>query len=777
MKTLLRPLRITAALLLVQTALTAQPTNPPAPARPVGAVSAGSLRPRVQADLQRPELAPYRGWLKFLSYEADTAEKRNGPDGAPAWEKAARLADWLQRIETDPALLGKLRGVQEWAYESPVDGSGQPFKLNIPTDYEPARPAALSVYMHGYSGNHLEHSTGMQPHPGSFNMAVLGRGRGVGYFGLAEADVLQAIDYVQRHWAIDPDRVHLNGGSMGGGATLRLGSRYPHRFASGQPTCGFGVNLPVANLLTFPIYATHSADDWVVPVVLARGPLARLRQLGGQVIFDETNGFGHAAWNYAAGNERGSAWADRQVRPDSRTVRRLDFTALDGGAARAWWAEIVEWGPLPKPARFILFAAADNTLHAELSNISRLRLRLTESPFDRARPLRISVDGAVPFEIAAPLPESVVLAANAGAWQVEKVSESVSFRLHTPGGPLLLYDGSPLLIVYGTRGDADVCKAMRNAAEAASKSANPVWVGDGGEAGADGVPHYQNLYGRLTVKADREVTDTDLQQGHLVLIGTPSQNALVARLADRLPVQLANGKISCTDGLQLEATNRVIGLVHCNPLAPQRLMFWVASEAPAAYAPGNPITAIGARSFLGADLLVMDAAQPRLVAARSFDSRWRWNPDRAASPLLPATMVSHGMLADRMAEAIRLAAGADFAVAAPIGPAASDAFVSGITRLGDLLPLFHYEPVSLFDVSGAELQEMDRRLSAANSNGGSLRFQPRLEKIDPGRVYRVAIAATHVSPFASSTRTAPRSFRVTELQASEALEHFLIPQP
>ena len=34
---------------------------------------------------------------------------------------------------------------------------------------------------------------------------------------------------------------------------------------------------------------------------------------------------------------------------------------------------------------------------------------------------------------------------------------------------MLLYDGSPLLIVYGTAGDTTICEAMRSGAEAASK--------------------------------------------------------------------------------------------------------------------------------------------------------------------------------------------------------------------------------------------------------------------------------------------------------------------
>jgi predicted esterase len=736
-------------------------------------VSLDQTRLRARALLERPNLAAYRGWLKFLIFEAETSVTRSGADSAPASEKISRLADWVGRIESNPALLSTLRGVQEWAYESPVDGSGQSFKLMIPTDYDPVRPAPLSVYIHGYSGNHLEHSTGMQAHTNSFEMAVLGRARGGFYVGLSEADVLHAIDYVQSHWNVDPDRVRLNGGSMGGGATLRLGSRYPHRFASGQPTCGYAPELPMANLLTFPLYVTHSADDYVVPILTSRGPLEYLRQLGGQVIFDETNGFGHAVWNYAEGNRRGGLWAERQVRRDSRTVRHLDFTALDGGATRAWWAEIVEWGAAPKPARFILQAGTDNTLYVELSNISRLLLRLAESPFDRAQPLRVSVGGAVPFEVPAPLPETLVLAGSPLEWRVENSPESISFRLHTPGGPLLVYDGSPLLIVYGTLGDAETGKAMLQAAEAASKSPNPGWAADGGEAGADGAPHLQNLYGRLNVKADKDVTETDLQTCNLVLIGTASQNSLVARMAGRLPVRLANNKISCNDGLDVDAANRVLGLVHFNPLAPQRLIFWVASDRAAAYETQDPVPQIGARKFVGADLVVLDLKQPGLVLARSFDSRWRWDAKRAASPLLPGSLLSENAAAIAIADAVRRQAGADFALAT-LSP---ESFTPGITRLSDVVAFHYYEPIGIMDISGAEILEADGLLKAASNHERWSRLQPAPEpgRIDPARRYRVALSGGAVGAYDVGTKTAPRSFRMTDLQAGEALERFLIP--
>ena len=129
-----------------------------------------AARTASEAVLARAELADYRGWIKFLRFEAETAAARHGAESPQAQERIARLADWTQRIAADPQLLGKLRGVQEWAYESPVDGSGQPFKLVIPSDYEATRPTPLTVTMHGYSGNHLEHSTGAAAHEGNFEV-------------------------------------------------------------------------------------------------------------------------------------------------------------------------------------------------------------------------------------------------------------------------------------------------------------------------------------------------------------------------------------------------------------------------------------------------------------------------------------------------------------------------------------------------------------------------------------------------------------------------------
>ena len=65
------------------------------------------------------------------------------------------------------------------------------------------------------------------------------------YNGIAEEDVLRAMDDVKRAYNVDEDRVYLTGLSMGGGGTWHLGLRYPDRFAAIAPVCAVGDVSPL----------------------------------------------------------------------------------------------------------------------------------------------------------------------------------------------------------------------------------------------------------------------------------------------------------------------------------------------------------------------------------------------------------------------------------------------------------------------------------------------------------------------------------------------------
>lgn len=755
----IRRLRSVVGLLLC---LSAGALGAAATGSPLAAESAA-----VHALLQRAELAPYRGWLKFLQFRAEQETARGGAESEAAKQATERLREWVKRIEEDPALLGKLRGVQEWAYESPADGSGQPFKLMIPTDYDPAKPAGISLYMHGLAGDHLKHSTGMRDRAGDFEIAVLGRSRGGAYLGLSGADVLHVLEYVQAHWQVDDRRIQLTGGSMGGGGIFKLGSRYPHLFSSALMTCGFTTQEPINNLLTLPIYATHSADDPVVPIITARGPFQTLRARGGRNIFDATNGLGHAAWDYAEGNKRAAAWGQKEVRPKSQDVLRIDYTALDGVARRGWWAEVAEWGPEPKPARFLLTATRTNSLTAELRNVGRLTLRINESPFDASQPLRVTINGKPEIEIPAPLPARVDIG-ETGVVTAAKAAR----RPHTPGGAYQLYDGEPLLIVYGTQGGAN----LKPAAEAAARSWNPTWMGDNdmfGRDPGDGVPFSHNLYGMLRTKADHEVSAEDLSRNHLVLIGHAGENSVVKRLSAALPVRITDTEIVCNDGVTFPRKGRAWGLVHHNPEASDRLIFWVGSDVGAAYAAGSVISVIHGTGLHTADLIVADPVKRSVVATRSFAPDWSWT--KTSSPTIAKTLGSATGLANAIAESVRRAAGCDYAIATTLDQLGDVPFDPATATARDVASLHYNDLIDVLEIDGAQLQALAAKFKSPNRMPRYLAFQPALpaEGIKPGKTYRVALTASNAFHAGRVLLDMPVNQERTELTAADAIERFL----
>ncbi len=720
--------------------------------------------------LERADLAPYRGWLKFLQFRAEQETARAGAGSEPARAATARLHEWARRISEDPGLLGKLRGVQEWAYESPADGSGQPFKIMIPTDYDPTKPAGLSLYMHGLTGDHLKHSTGMKERAGDFDVAVLGRSRGGAYLGLSGADVLHVLEYVQTHWKVDARRLQLTGGSMGGGGIFKLGARYPHLFASGLITCGFTTQEPIYNLLTLPLYATHSADDPVVPIITARGPLQALRERGGRNIFDQTTGLGHAAWDYAEGNRRAAAWGKGEVRPPSQEVLHVDYTALDATARRGWWAEVSLWGPEARPARFILTATRTNSLTAELRNVGRLTLRLDESPFDRTQPLRVTLNGKPEFEIPAPLPTRVDIDASGVV-----VAAAPAQRPHAPGGAYQLYNGEPLLIVYGTHGSSN----LRKAAEAAARSWNPAWMTDTdfyGQDPDDKVPFSHNLYGHLRIKPDAAVTSEDLARHHLVLIGTATENSVVQRLSAALPLRVTDTDIACSDGATWPRQGKAWGLVHRNPEAADRMIFWVGSDVDAAYAAGAMIPALHGAGLHAADLIVADPVKRTIVATRSLTPDWAWSK-AAPSRALPEAAGTATGLANAIAEAVRVAAGCDYAIATTVDNLGEVPYAPATATIRDVANLHYNDLIDILEIDGKQLLELDARFKSTQRMPRYLAFQPALAEgaIKPGVTYRVALTAGNGFNAGRVLLDLPVQQTRTELTVADAVERFLKP--
>lgn len=189
-------------------------------------------------------------------------------------------------------------------------GPYQPYLVYVPEDL-PA-PSPLVVFLHGSDQNHLGAvfqgpeqlyiGTGRalsdDPHliatlgfagdgfdfpPYTLQVWPLARGARLGYEGIAHQDVLDVLADTTRRFAVDTDRVILQGASMGGIGAYRLGSLQPDLWSVVFPLIGFQRPdlLPLSvNLRNLPVRQINGGADPLIPEEPATASAARLDELG-----------------------------------------------------------------------------------------------------------------------------------------------------------------------------------------------------------------------------------------------------------------------------------------------------------------------------------------------------------------------------------------------------------------------------------------------------------------------------------------------------------------
>ncbi len=166
-------------------------------------------------------------------------------------KRAAALKDgktpWLD-ARGKPLALG---------YRSVVDGSVQPYSLQLPADFDPKKKYRLDVVLHGRDATltevkflHGKEFAKAGKAPDHFVMEVYGRGNNA-YRWAGERDVRGAINTAyalvfqqlqprgSREPAFELDQVFLRGFSMGGAGAWHLGLHNPASYSAISPGAGF----------------------------------------------------------------------------------------------------------------------------------------------------------------------------------------------------------------------------------------------------------------------------------------------------------------------------------------------------------------------------------------------------------------------------------------------------------------------------------------------------------------------------------------------------------
>lgn len=203
-------------------------------------------------------------------------------------------------------------GLFERPYSSDYDGKLDSYIIYLPTDYDKTKKYPLVVMLHGYGSavhmndvfmNNCEEKDVILICPNGRHKVPYEYGD---YTGSSMDDVLQVLNDAREHYNIDDSRIYLTGLSMGGFGTWYIASKNPELFAAIAPLCGFRESfgqgkekVELERLTDIPIFTIHGDLDPTISYTITASMVQELKDLGGNVTYQELKGYGHNVWDYA----------------------------------------------------------------------------------------------------------------------------------------------------------------------------------------------------------------------------------------------------------------------------------------------------------------------------------------------------------------------------------------------------------------------------------------------------------------------------------------------
>lgn len=476
-------------------------------------------------------------------------------------------------------------------YVSKIDGSVQPYGLVVPESFAArgGRRLRLDLWFHGRGENLTEVNflAGRQKDRGVFTPAdtvvLHPYGRYCNAFKFAgEVDVLEAMESVRRRYPIDDDRIAVRGFSMGGAACWQFAVHYADRWVGATPGAGFSETpqfLKVFQKETLTptwweqkLWHWYDCNDWAVnlvhcPTVAYSGEIDSQKQAA-DVMVDALRKQGielvHIIGPKTAHSYHPEARAEIDRRMSSiaergreRVPRAVHFVTYTLKYNRMAWVTIDGMGEHWSEGRVDAQIVGDGAVSASTKNITALTLEIPSgwAPFDVTQPVSLTIDGQ---DLRGPRPESDK------SWTCRLTRQGEKWQLgaDAAGGLLKRHD------LQGPIDDAfmDSFVFVRPTGKAAN-AATESWV----KVELDrAIEHWRRHFrGEARVKDDTAISDADVAGANLVLWGDPSSNAVLAKIADKLPIRWTKEEVVAGDRRFL-ADQYVPILIYPNPLNPQR---------------------------------------------------------------------------------------------------------------------------------------------------------------------------------------------------------------
>lgn len=531
-------------------------------------------------------------------------------------------------------------GPQDLSFFSSADDTDQPYAIYLPKNFDESRDYPLVIFLHGAMSNHR---LGLRRVFGEGNIAGLeftkpdrvvtetdleatrywpalkdvdyiaaapyARGT-AGYQGIPEQDVMDMLADIKSRFSIDENRIYLTGLSMGGGGTLWIGLTHPDLFAAIAPCCpappegtldlaGNACNLPVHLFIGDKDFLYKTAQDWK----------AKLEPAAKRFDYIEYPGIGHNSWEYAYKDGFIFDWFSQFVR--NPFPEQVKYSTKLFKYNKAYWVKFDNLTPgtlATIDARF----TGPNTIEISTGNLDAFTLNLAgHSMFNSAQKVSVKIDGKA-FSIKTP--DAASFSKKNNVWAAGMFTPGLTSKQKGAEGPLAAVAESNHIYVYGTGGNPSKEELQQRIAQA---SAAADWAADRG------------MMGRVLifprVLSDKDIRQSDYDKSNLVLFGTTETNAIIAKFADRLP-------------MELKSDAKGYGLVYIFPLNQHYVL--INSGLPWWTPARNPQTPAG-YNFMGAktdalkllkDFVLFKDNSDVIISQGYFDNNWKL-PSEAATAI------------------------------------------------------------------------------------------------------------------------------------------------
>ena len=552
-------------------------------------------------------------------------------------------------------------GMVPRGYVSKIDGSVQPYGLIIPDSFTPTGPHRwrLDLWFHGRGEvlsevNFLEDR---RKNKGQFTptdtIVLHPYGRYCNANKLAgEIDSLEAIESVKRRYRIDDDRIAVRGFSMGGAACWQFAVHYTDRWAAAAPGAGFSETpdfLKVFQNETLKptwyeqkLWHMYDCTDWAanlaqLPTVAYSGDKDRQKQAA-DVMATALKAEG-IELTHLIGPDTAHAYhpvtkleVDRRIDTIMalgriKTPETVRFTTYTLRYNRMNWVTVdaldEHWDKASVEA-----SMAYNPLNAEITvnatNATALTLSIPAGhvPFAPSLPVKLLVvdKDSKPTELKAPLSGSdrswfCQLHRNSdGKWQIGPLAGNEIRKRHGLQGPIDDAFLDSFIFVRPTG------KSSHEAIEKWTQSEL-----------SHAIVHWRRQFrGQARVKDDTAITDADIANSNLILWGDPTSNALLKKIADKLPIHWGATEVVVGDR-KFPADHHAAIAIYPNPLNPNRYVVLNSSFTYREYDYLNNARQVPKLP----DWAIIDVRTPpnsrypgKVVDADFFNERWHLKPAR-----------------------------------------------------------------------------------------------------------------------------------------------------